>query len=253
MKKQSYEELNRKYGDTNVQELDNDELDRQLIEIGSNRRYPHAALNEMFQIRAEERWMRRISRMKYMFKFSECREDVPSLREIYVDNIKCVNQLLKETVEKAFKAGLNEARKRKKEHDETGEQYHEIIQSKIYMAEFNHHGNVSSDIVNDNDISLLDVLMSKDMMTEEFFVMEFEIENGQGLRCKKMKEYFSPIDDIDAIDHIMLQLSSPLIPFAALCYPLRRLMINHNLTFEDIACISRFNYTIEHIKLGIRK
>jgi len=231
MEKKLTYRLYEKYADVIVPRLGSDELDRQIVEIG---RCCHLErpekLYRLLKARKEERWNRKVGESVSL-------------------GIEKVNRMLRQSAAEVYEDTLDTAKSMKKELDATGAPYLQVLQAQCYVEEFDDEKNKFADEENDLP-GLLDILMDIDMMkTRDIFNITFILTDGEEIQYPAFEELFLPGKRDVAWNRLLDENKE--LPVARLCFPLRKLYMDHDVAIEDIIAIRRFGFYTECWK-GVR-
>jgi len=218
------ERLYKQYAGVKVKELSNEELERQIVEIGRQCLLePSEQLYELLEDRKSERWMRKT-------------------KEPIETDLDDINEKFRCFVKDVYEDTLDTARSEKKKLDaDDGPCDHEIVvESKLYVESFSPDKNKFADEEHDLP-GLLDILMdAESIISNDFCTITFVIEKGKEIEGPTYDELFRP-GKRDAAWTCLLDKMQHL-PAARLCYPLQKLFLERFVAMQDILAIRSFDF-----------
>jgi len=240
-------QLYEQYKDTDVKRLSDEELDRQIVEMGRVNDYhaPDNPVYDLLEARKEERWTRKQREMNEIIKRGRESGDWSELlRTVDVDWLTSeLMTLAKDVYDDALDTA--ESRKEILEYEMTGDRA--FVEAQIYPSDFN----LKANKYNDDDDGLLDVLMDAEQMMETFCPITFEVSADRVIDPPTFEEAlspggnrFSPLQDRDNMLAALFAAQYGKTPLAKLPFPLQRLYLAHNVPLQDIGAISYFDSTL---------
>jgi|GEM_PF-1434274 len=241
-------QLYEQYKDVDVKTLNDEELDRQIVEMGRVNDYhaPQNPVYDLFETRKEERWTRKQREMNEIIKRGRESGDWSELLKVV--DVDWVSNELMTFAKDIYEDTLDTAETRKQFMDGEGMEYRAYVEAQIYPSDFN----LKANKYNEDDNGLLDVLMDTDMMLETFCPITFEIRHDQEFDPPTFEEAlspggnrFSPLRDRDNMLAALFAKQYGYTPLAKLPFPLQRLHLTHNIALQDIGAISYFDSNVE--------
>jgi len=221
---EAVERLYNQYAGVNVKKLSDDELDRQIVEIGRQCLLQQSEqLCELLEDRKSERWMRKA-------------------KEPIEGNLEEINEKFRRFVETVYEDTLDTAQSLKEELD-AGDapcDHKIVVESQLYVESFSSNQNKFADEENDLP-GLLDILMdAESMINNDFCPITFVIEKGKEIEGPTYDELFCPAKRDAAWNYLLNEM--PHLPAARLCYPLQKLFLDRSAAMQDILAIRRFDF-----------
>jgi len=223
-----------KYGNVNPKTINDEELDRQIVEIGrlcchDNR----PVLNHLLEIRKNERWNR---------KLKELPEWLNANKDNLQQRVENLCDELKKTVTTVYYDTLGMAQSRAKEKKEDNDYEFEKYEAQVYVEDFDEKANKYADV--DNELpGLLDIIMPLDMMEEDFCPISYLLGWGDHITCPEFDELFMPRGLETKWKRLAKQYLAD-TPLMNLSCPLRRLCTNYKVPLQDILSIRRFGFSM---------
>lgn len=242
-------QLYEQYKDIDVTTLSDDDLDRQIVEMGRVDDYhaPSNPVHDLLEERKEQRWIRKKSQMNDIIQRGRSSGDWSELTKI-IDAEKAAERL-NSFAKDVYDDALETAHSQKQKLDAEGQPYRVIIEAQIIPNDFSKEANKYDEAYD----GLLDMLMETEMMMAEFCPINFELRNGQEISCPTLEEAlapggnrFSPLQDRDAMLAALFAKEYAGTPLTALPFPLQRLHLAYNVALQDIGAILTYDSNIDY-------